>query len=422
MRRFLLALLFLLPWTLEAQSNYVRGGFVQDLPKCKKSVDGVLYAVSNADSVLALGSGLGAESALAQCDGDDEVWRPTALSTCSDLQGDPSVEIDTTDAGSDVTITPVDDFIVTTGDTVNITAVAGSIGLVSAAANVVVTAIVDFNVGASDDMNVAVSDDAEIVAGGEILLDSTGGTGITFDTDAAGSDINLTPVDDLLASVGDAFSLLSGTNSAITTTNGTVILTAGGAAGDVSILSDGGSTGVTIQTSAAGSDVVITPTDDFQVTAGDSVLLVGGATSAVSLSAGSASFSVDGTGSGTITASAGGAMLISPASLVVDVSGGTDELTLGSGTVTVSGTTTLINPTTTTFDPGGSTDELTVVSGSVRAGVALGIPAAATLPTCDSTIAPAGTTALYWDTTGPDLCACPEGVDWVTIDGSGTCA
>lgn len=52
----------------------------------------------------------------------------------------------------------------------------------------------------------------------------------------------------------------------------------------------------------------------------------------------------------------------------------------------------------------------------------LGIPSLATLPACDSTIAPAGTTAIIWDTTGPDLCVCAEGVDWAPLDGTGTCA
>jgi hypothetical protein len=98
----------------------------------------------------------------------------------------------------------------------------------------------------------------------------------------------------------------------------------------------------------------------------------------------------------------------------------TDITASTSSTITTATLTAAV--TTAVIDAGGSTDELTVAAGSVRAGVALGIPSLASLPTCDSTIAPAGTTALIWDTTGPDLCACPEGVDWVAIDGSGTCA
>jgi hypothetical protein len=45
----------------------------------------------------------------------------------------------------------------------------------------------------------------------------------------------------------------------------------------------------------------------------------------------------------------------------------------------------------------------------------------ATLPTCDTTLAPAGMVAFHWDTTGPDLCVC-DGSSWAPQDGSGTCA
>lgn len=69
----------------------------------------------------------------------------------------------------------------------------------------------------------------------------------------------------------------------------------------------------------------------------------------------------------------------------------------------------------------GSGVTLSATNGSVKSSNPFGIPAAATLPTCDATIAPAGYYALYFDTTGPDLCFC-NGSAWATVDGVGTCS
>jgi hypothetical protein len=67
-----------------------------------------------------------------------------------------------------------------------------------------------------------------------------------------------------------------------------------------------------------------------------------------------------------------------------DVNGGSDELGMANGTLTISGTTATINSTafnnnagTTVFDPGGGTDEFTVTSGSVATGVKLSTVATA---------------------------------------------
>lgn len=60
-------------------------------------------------------------------------------------------------------------------------------------------------------------------------------------------------------------------------------------------------------------------------------------------------------------------------------------------------------------------------SNGIRSLLPLGILRAATLPTCNSTLAPAGVTILAYDTTGPDLCLC-AGTSWAPVDGSGTCA
>ncbi|KAB2969559.1 MAG: hypothetical protein F9K18_01115 [Thermoanaerobaculia bacterium] len=48
------------------------------------------------------------------------------------------------------------------------------------------------------------------------------------------------------------------------------------------------------------------------------------------------------------------------------------------------------------------------------------VPSAASLPTCNATLADGGV-ALYWDTTGPDLCVC-NGTSWAPVDGAGTCS
>lgn len=356
MRRLLVLLPLLCASLVEAQTSFVRAIHVQELPKCNKQRDGVLYAVDNADSVIDLGTGSGAESAIAQCDGDDQEWRPTALATCADLQGDPHVDIDTTDAGSDVNITPVDDLIVAAGDDFVISAGTMQATLaeelsISATNGITFTAddlaTGDILMSATTTFGITSSGAMTATSGSGITLDATGGS-ITLDTDAAGSDVTATPVDDFLLTAGDAISMSAG--------------------GDILIDSTAGAGGVVIDTDAAASDVTFTPVDDLIATVPDDLTL-------------------------TVT----------------------DD-------TTITGDVLLVSNTTLTVDPGGSTDELTVVAGSVRAGVALGIPSSASLPTCDSTIAPAGTTALYWDTTGPDLCACPEGADWVAVDGVGTCA
>ena len=55
-----------------------------------------------------------------------------------------------------------------------------------------------------------------------------------------------------------------------------------------------------------------------------------------------------------------------------------------------------------------------------RSTLPIGLLLAATLPTCDAALAPAGVSVLAVDTTGPDLCLC-SGSAWAPVDGSGTC-
>jgi len=81
-------------------------------------------------------------------------------------------------------------------------------------------------------------------------------------------------------------------------------------------------------------------------------------------------------------------------------------------TETVGATTVVVACAATTVS--------TVDATSARFGIALGIPKAATLPTCNAALAGTGV-ALYYDTTGPDLCIC-NGTSWAPVDGSGTCA
>ncbi|MEK7606171.1 MAG: hypothetical protein AAB458_01060 [Patescibacteria group bacterium] len=68
-------------------------------------------------------------------------------------------------------------------------------------------------------------------------------------------------------------------------------------------------------------------------------------------------------------------------------------------------------------------DQITfnTTGGAVKSADAFAIPAAATLPTCNTTIAPSGYYAYYVDTTGPDLCQC-DGSTWSAVDGAGTCS
>jgi hypothetical protein len=392
MKRLAVLLAVLVCASLEAQTTYVRPIHVQELPKCNKQRDGVAYAVDNATSQTVLGTGTGSTPVLAQCDGDAESWEtvvPASLSG-SDLVGDPDVNISTADPSSDIVISAVDDFTVAIGGDISVTSigsttlVAGTDFLVdSAAGNITIDtdgAGTDVVITPADDLTLSAVDNTAI-GGTTVNIEPSGA--IVLDTDTAGTDVTVTPADDLLVTAGDAVTLSAG--------------------GDILLDSTAGAVGITLDTDAAGSDINLSAVDDVLIGSGDAITLTGGG--AVTLSAVIGQMTIHSGG-------AGNDITIDPA----------DDLVLTpSDDTTLAGDTFLVSTTTTTLDPGGSTDELNVAAGVFRVGVALGIPAASSLPTCDSTIAPAGTYALYFDTTGPDLCYC-NGSAWATIDGSGTCA
>lgn len=114
--------------------------------------------------------------------------------------------------------------------------------------------------------------------------------------------------------------------------------------------------------------------------------------------------------------------------LALDATSGT--LDAAGGLAQVSSTTPGGTWSAVQIDDSAETDVFTLRLSSVNVAfgnaaqvhftVPLGIKAAATLPTCDTDIAPTGTVALMWDTTGPDLCVC-NGSSWAPQDGSGTC-
>jgi hypothetical protein len=215
-------------------ASSLRGRTVRQLPTCNEPKAGTTVSLSDATSQDVIGSGGGSAITVAVCDGSD--WVPIST-TVSSIDGNPAITLDTDDAGSDVTITPADDFLLTAGDAAN------------------------------------------LVAGGVVLIDSTAGATVTIDTDAAGSDIVATPVDDLILTIGDALTTTTGGAASIVTTAGAVTITAGGTTQDVGINSV--------------DDIVLTPTDALTATVGGAAtvtttagvitLTVGGTTEDMSL-------------------------------------------------------------------------------------------------------------------------------------------
>ncbi len=186
-----------------------------------------------------------------------------------------------------------------------------------------------------------------------------------------------------------------------TTLTGTLDVTGVTTLGDLSVVGN-----LTASTTAAGSDVILRAMDDILLypsdgltvsTDGDFLLEsdgVGADThySYLDMGSGYADFQVsDGSANGGLEIGPGAAYLLGGGAsgrVGIDISGGTDEFF-----VNISRATAM---------------------------VPLGIPSLATLPACSTTIAPTGSVALAWDTTGADLCVC-NGTSWAPVDGVGTC-
>jgi hypothetical protein len=317
---------------LEAQpATSLRPHLVANLPPCSAALNGTTFAVKDATSSSDLGAGGGTASAIAMCDSTSYVASAAAV---SGIDGNPSVVIDTDEAGSDVTVTPADDLILTGGDAVTVS------------------------------------------AAGLILIDSTAGASVTIDTDAAASDIIVTPADDLLLTPVDALTVSAGGAASITTTAGAVGLTAGGTTQDITLTSV--------------DDVIFVPTDALTATVGGAVAITTTA-GAVGLTAGGTTEDI------TLTS--------------VD-----DVILAATDDTTIAGDAFGVNTTSAIIDAGAGADELTVTAGVSTFTGSLIIPISATVPVA---CAAGSKGTIYYDSDLNELCVC-NATDYKQIDDMST--
>lgn len=199
-----------------------------------------------------------------------------------------NVVLDTDGAGSDVTITPVDDALVTAGDAIvlnggtstsiltisnpiNTWSVPTAAGLTLQTGNTQWSIVSGGSGTVQDDTHTIVNGTRQTIYGTTgittsgagaalftlsnneaILIDATAGTNITIDTDAAGSDLLLTPAGALTVTAGE-------------TSNVTV------SAGDLQLVSSAGNgiLAAGLEATLSGGDIILTSTDDAFVNIGD---------------------------------------------------------------------------------------------------------------------------------------------------------
>lgn len=151
----------------EAQSSYLRTREVRRLPNCTEATRGTVMSVRDATDQSTLGAGGGTAATVVIC---NTTWTPIA-STVSSIDGDPSIVLDTDAAGSDITLTPVDDLIVTVGNDATIATTAGAVAITAGGTtqDITLTSIDDIILAPTDDFTLT-GDDIGITMTGDIAV------------------------------------------------------------------------------------------------------------------------------------------------------------------------------------------------------------------------------------------------------------